>query len=295
MSRFVIAGATGRVGSVVTRELLAAGNAVTIVTRFAERGASLVALGAQVAVGTLANAKHLATVLHDATAFFTLLPEPIDAVDFHGERRRVADAIVDAVSRCRVPHVVALSSVGAQFADGMGPINDLYYLETVLRGSGATVTVLRASTFQDNIGSVLEPAKVSGIFPNLQPGRDVPLPMVATHDIGVIAAQVLSQATSKDEVIDVLGPSYTPRQVAATLGQALGRSLEIIDIPPAEHVAALTRGGLPLPFAQAVAELQSAIASGRIVPVGDRREIGSTTLEQTLTGILRVAAPASSV
>jgi uncharacterized protein YbjT (DUF2867 family) len=292
MSRFVIAGATGRVGSVVAHQLLAAGYAVTIVTRSAERGAPLATLGAHVTVGTLGNAKYLATVLDDAAPFFTLLPEPLDAVDFHGERRRVADAIADAVSRCRVPHVVALSSVGAHFADGMGPINDLHYLETVLRGSGTKLTALRASTFQDNIAAVLEPATASGIFPNLQPGRDVPLPMVATRDVGVIAAQVLSHAPSKNEVVDILGPSYTPRQVAATLGQALGRSLEIIDIPPSEHVAALTRGGLPFPFAQAVAELQSAIAAGRIMPVGDRRETGSTTLERTLTGILRGAASA---
>ena len=117
--------------------------------------------------------------------------------------------------------------------------------------------------------------------------------MVAIRDVAVSAVNALSQTPPrKHTVVDIMGPSYSPSQVAATLAHALGRSIEIVDIPPSEHVAVLTRSGLPLPFAAAIAELQGAIADGRIEPVGDRRETGTTTLEQTLNGILGANTPA---
>jgi hypothetical protein len=82
--------------------------------------------------------------------------------------------------------------------------------------------------------------------------------------------------------VDILGPSYSPRQVAAILETLLERPLEMIDVPATQRVEALMRSGLPRSFAEAIAELQLAIASGRIVAVGNRRETGATTLEQTL-------------
>jgi uncharacterized protein YbjT (DUF2867 family) len=292
MSRFVIAGATGRVGSAVARRLIDAGHAVTIVTRSADRGAALGALGAEVAVGTLADTAFLARILEGATAFFAILPEPLDAKDFHVDRRRTADAIAGAISASPLSHVVVLSSVGAHTSDNMGPISDLHYFEKAILDTGKAVTVIRASMFQDYVASAIEPARAMGIFPNLQPTRDVGIPMVAIRDVAVIAANALLQAPPRaNTVVDVLGPSYSPREVAATLGHALGRSIEIIDIPSSERVSALARAGLPLPFARVVAELQDAIAGGRIKPVGDRREIGTTTLEQTLSGILGATPP----
>ena len=106
-----------------------------------------------------------------------------------------------------------------------------------------------------------------------------------TRDVGKVAASIMAEQSSS-HVVDILGPWYSARQVAAVLETVLERPLQIIDIPAADHVAALTQNGLPRAFAEVVAELQLAIASGRIVAVGDRRETGSTTLEQTVRHLL---------
>ena len=287
MSRYIIAGATGRVGSAVARALLNAGNPITIVTRSADRAAALEASGADVSVGTLADARFLSGVLEGAAAFFAVLPEPMDAADFHGERRRMAVAIATAISDTPLPHVVALSSLGANIAERMGPISDLHFFEQAIRDAGAPVTVLRASMFQDNIGSAIETARLMGVFPNLLPDRDTRIPMVAIRDVAAVAAKALRDAPPpRNTIVDVVGPSYSPRELATQLGLAIGRSVEVMDIPTSDHVAALTNAGLPLPFARVVAELQEAIAGGRVQPVGDRRENGTTTLEDTLTSIL---------
>jgi uncharacterized protein YbjT (DUF2867 family) len=284
MPRYVVAGATGRVGSVVAGRLIDEGHAVSIITRSAERGASLQARGADIRVGTLADAAALAPALENADGFFVILPEPIQAADFHAERRAMIQSIARAVAGSSLEHVVALSSLGAQFPDRMGPITDLHYFEGALRASGKPLTVVRAATFQDYVASFLDPASQSGVFPNFQPDRGVAISMVATRDVGAVAARLLTERGVND-VVDVLGPWYSPRQVAEALGHVVGRTLEIVDIPAAAHVDALCQAGLPKPFAEVVAELQLAIAARRIDPVGDRRELCTTTLEETLAAI----------
>ena len=288
MSEFVVAGATGRVGSAVTRCLLERGHSVIALTRSPERGVTLEAIGASVAVATLGNAHGLAAVLHGADGFFVLLPEPMDATDFHAERRTMVRAIADAVAASDVSRVVALSSLGAQFANGMGPITDLHYFEQALRTSGKPLTIVRAATFQDNVASLVELASQSGIFPNFQPERDVAISMVAIRDVAEIVANRLAQPATGD-VVDVLGPWYSPRQVSEILGRVIGRSLEMVEIPAEGRVAAFCRAGLPKPFAEVLAELQQAIAARRIVPAGNQRDTGTTTLDETLATIARHA------
>lgn len=286
MSAYIVAGATGRVGSAVAKHLLERGENVTVITRDADRGTSWAARGAGVAVGSLGDTAFLRSVLAGAHGFFTLLPEPFDAADFHTERRRVADAIAASVSESRVPRVVMVSSVGAHRAEGVGPVRGLHHLENALRATDTRFTAVRGCMFQDYIASAIQPARLAGIYPNLLPSRALMVPMVATRDVGAIAGRELASTPDQNDVVDVIGPMYTPAQIAAILGDAIGRPLAIVDIPVAGHVAALTQAGLPLSFAEAVAELQAAVAAGIMVPVGDRLETATTSLETTLAEIV---------
>src|SRR5207244_661733 len=105
---------------------------------------------------------------------------------------------------------------------GTGPIKGLHYLENALRATGAKVTAIRASYFQENLGQNLGPARQAGIFPSFL-SADYPIPQIATPDIGKVAAESL--LAPKNEVIDLLGPLYSQRQVAEKLGKALGKPL----------------------------------------------------------------------
>jgi uncharacterized protein YbjT (DUF2867 family) len=294
MSKYVVAGATGRVGSIVAGDLLARGEQVTVLARDAAPAASWSGRGAQVAVGSLADAAFLARVLEGATGFFTLLPEDPAVPDFHGHRRRMADAIAKAVRQSRVPHVVMQSAIAASLPDRNGPAKDLHYLEGALRATGATITASRACYFQENIASAIAPAKQAGVFPSLMPSADAAFPTIATLDAGRFAARALTSPPARSESVDLFGPAYSMRQMAEKLGAALGRSLTIVDIPPAGQVAALTEAGLPPAFAEAVAELHAAFAAGIIAPNGDRSLAGVTTLDEVLPGLLWAEPRAAS-
>jgi uncharacterized protein YbjT (DUF2867 family) len=177
---YVVAGATGHVGSVVASELLNKGEKVKLIVREPKKGQHFVKRGAEVAVGTLDDADFLAKTLAGADGFFTLLPMDVAAPDIYASQRQRADAIARGVERSGVPNVVMLSSIGADLEKGTGPIRGLHYLEECLRTKGAKLTAIRASYFQENVLTMVPVAKSQGIYPVFVKSADFSIPMIAT-------------------------------------------------------------------------------------------------------------------
>jgi uncharacterized protein YbjT (DUF2867 family) len=282
MANYVVAGATGKVGSVVAAELLARHQVVTVIVRNEERGLEWARRGADVSVGSLDDRAFVARAVNGAAGFFTLLPENVAPNDFHGTRRHMADAVASGVQDGGVPHVVMLSAIAASLPDGNGPAKDLHYCERQLATHAKQLTLLRACYFQDNVSGVIQAAVQGGIYPNFLASADTPIPMIATADIGRFAANALLNPPQRTETIDVLGLPYTIRQVAEALGRVLGKDLEVVDIPAARQSDALVEAGIPRPIADAVAEMFAAFNAGLIKPQGDRCLVGATTIEETI-------------
>lgn len=170
----------------------------------------------------------------------------------------MADCISAAVKANHVAHVVMLSSVGADLSSGTGPIQGLHYFENALRGSGTSLTAIRACYFQENVGNVHSAAKQAGVFPIFAPSPDASMPMIATRDIGHLAAAELHARRRNSEIIDLHGPTYSMREVAKKLETALGKPLQLVNIPSPEYVNALKQAG----FSQHVAEVFAEMYSG---------------------------------
>jgi uncharacterized protein YbjT (DUF2867 family) len=287
MPRFVVAGVTGRVGRAAAEDLLARGLRPRVIVRDEGRAAAWRTRDAEAVVGSLDDETFVTRTLTGADGFFTLLPENVAPDDFHGARRRMADAIAGAVRASGVPHVVMHSAVAAVLPSGNGPAADLHYLEQRLRDSGATLSALRACLLQDNVRDAIQPARDAGVFPTLLPSADLPVPMIAASDAGRFAARALLNPPAASEIVDLMGPRYSIREVADRLGAALGRRLEVVTIPPERHVAALMEAGVPRQFAEAVAEMFAAFAAGRLAPAGDRTEHGTTPIDDVIATTLR--------
>ncbi|MDI1484251.1 NmrA family NAD(P)-binding protein [Polyangium sp. y55x31] len=284
---FVVAGVTGNVGSVVAAELLAKGQKVKVLVRDAAKGAEWSKKGAEVVVAGLGDKDALAAALAGAQGFFVLLPPNVAAPDFYAYQRETSDSIVAAVKASGVPHVVLLSSVGADLPDGTGPIKGLHHLENALRATGVTLTAIRAGYFQENVANSLAPAKNAGIFPNFTGAPDYPFPHIATKDIGTLAAVSLLEGGQKSEIIDLHGPAYSVRQVAEKLGAALGKALQVVDIPPEAHVSTLVQAGLRQDHAEIFAEMYRGFQSGAIAPRGDRLVEGKTPIDEVIQALVR--------
>jgi uncharacterized protein YbjT (DUF2867 family) len=284
----VIAGVTGHVGSVAARRLLARNAKIKVIVRDASKGSAWSKQGAEVATGELGDKDFLSGALRGASGFFALLPPPpFTVTDFYGWQRKTGETIAGAVTASGVPHVVLLSSVGAHLASGTGPIKGLHHLENALRATGAKVTAIRAGYFQENVGNAIGAARGAGIYPNFMASADVEVPMIATKDIGALVAETLASPPAKSEVVDIQGPAYSPRQIAEKLGAALGKTIQLVDIPQPGWLPALTQAGMPPPFAEAYAEMFSGFASGNIRPVGDRLVHGETKVDEVIAALVR--------
>jgi hypothetical protein len=60
-------------------------------------------------------------------------------------------------------------------------------------------------------------------------------------------------------------------------------------------VAALTQAGIPQQLAEAVAEMFAAFSAGSIVPKGDRRLMGTTTIDEVIARCVRTQRTAGPV
>jgi uncharacterized protein YbjT (DUF2867 family) len=293
MGAYVVAGVTGRVGSIVAGELLSRREAVKVIVRQTARAEEWMRRGAEVAIGSLDDRRFVRQTLQEASGFFTLLPENVNPDDFHGARRRMADAIADAIrDNGGLPHVVMLSALAAVLAEGNGPAADLHYLEQRLGAVARRLTILRASYLQDNLAGVLQAAR-GGVYPNFLASADAMIPMIATRDIGRFAAHALLSPPAGREVIDLLGPMFSARQVAAALGRALGNDVKSVDIPPARHSDALAEAGIPRPIADAVAEMFASFNAGLIRPEGERQLVGTTSIEEVVDQCIRASVSAA--
>ena len=278
---YVIAGVTGHVGSVVATRLLSMKEKVKVIVRDAAKGKAWSAKGAEVAMGSLQDSAFLTLALKGAKGFFTLLPPDMAPPDIYATQKRGADAIAQAVAAAKVPHVVMLSSVGADLESGTGPIVGLHYLEGALRKTNTKLTAIRASYFQENVGMSLGPAKQSGIVPSFAPA-DAPMPMVATRDIGELAAKCLLAPPAKSEVVDMQGPAYTMRQIAEKIGTALGKKLQVVEIPQAGWHDAMKQAGMPEHVIGPYVDMYTGFGSGAIKPKGDRLVQGATTVDEVI-------------
>lgn len=286
----VIAGVTGHVGSAAAKELLARGETVKVLVRDAAKGEVWSRQGATVAVVDLNDRAGLASALRGSRGFFALLPTNYAATDFHADQRRTADSIAGAVRDSGVPHVVMLSSAGAELTEGTGPILGLHYLENRLRETGVVLSAIRSVHFQEKVEAILGAAREEGIYLNFGDSAETPIPMVATRDIGAAVVETLLSPPATSEVIDIEGPAYTERQVAEKLGALLGRPLQVVNIPREGWADAMAEGGIPHHVAEVLAELYDADQQGILQPRGDRRIHGQTAIDVTLREMLQAGA-----
>lgn len=283
---YVVAGASGRVGSAVARSLIDAGERVGVLLRDESRAKVWQGLGARVWIGQLQDAELLHAALVEAKGFFVLLPPNYRIAEFLVTQRRLADSVGAAVRRSKVPHVALLSSAGADLPNGTGPIQVLHHFERVLRDSGTVLSAFRSSYFQDNVVNALGPAERAGVFPAFAPDADRAFPHVATQDVGRFIAAALRSPPASSEAIDVLGPSYSHREVADHLARALRKSLQVAQVPRERWVFTLAQARMSEAVATLFVEMYDALSSGLLTPRGDRSLLGDTQIEETIQLVL---------
>ncbi|WP_111651284.1 NmrA family NAD(P)-binding protein [Actinoplanes lutulentus] len=276
---YAITGVTGHVGGATARALKAANHLVRGISRRPQPG------GTQ---ADLADTAALTKALDGCAGAFLLLPTVPPFTD--AAHQELIASMAAAVEASGIPHVVMLSSWGADLAEGTGPIRWLHDLENRLRATGTRLTAIRSPHFQEKVETVLDAARGAGIYPVFADEADTPIPMIATRDIGEAIAQELTKQTEKadkSEIVVLDAPAYTERQVAEALATTLGKPLKTITIPREAWHDTLTTGGVPPQLATELVALYAADADNKLQPRGDRTITGTTPIEETLEIVTR--------
>ena len=286
---YAITGVTGRTGSVVAETLLAQGKQVRVVVRDAAKGARWLARGAQVAMADLDDGDALTRAFAGTQGAYVLLPPRPASTDPLSTNAKLAATIANAVRASGVPHVVLLSSLGAQHADGTGPIRALHAAERELAATGAGFTAIRAAYFQENWGASLGTLASGAIYSFLP--TDLSFPQVSTIDIGRAAAAALVEDASRGEtrVIELTGPrEVSGEDIARALTKLTGKPVTVQAAPLDAVVPTFMSFGFSVQVAELFRELYEGIISGRVAQEGGKARAlrGSIGIEETLAKLL---------
>jgi uncharacterized protein YbjT (DUF2867 family) len=284
---FVMLGASGNTGKVVAETLLTQKKKVRVVLRDAAKGRAWKDAGADVSIADVEDGAALERAFRGAEGAYVLLPPNFSSSQVRVDSNRRASAIAAAVEAAGVPHVVMLSSVGAQQADGTGPVLGLRDAEATFTRARAAVTFVRAAYFMENWGRALY-AVPQGVLPTFLLA-DKAIPMVATRDIGTAAARLLAEGGRGKQVIELAGPrEYSPRDVAAALARIVGKPIAVQEAPEEAMAPALMGAGMNAEWARLFRELTHGLNAGIVVWEGGhplwRGETDMQTVLSTLIG-----------
>ena len=282
---------SGHIGSKLADILLSSGEAqVTVLARTPSKVEHLAARGATVVAGDQLDSTALDKAVDGADVLFWLVGMDNSAANVRGRYNQFADSASGALRRHPQLRIVHLSSVGAQLPDHTGPIKGLHDTEQKLTATGKDVIHLRANYFMENVLSSLPTIASDGAMYATMPGS-AKSEQVATADIAEAAAHYLLRGPRGHHTIDVFGPeNISFDQAAATVGEAIGKPVRYVQIPPGALKAALTSAGLTADLAAELVELQQAMADGRLrEQVGDLRWKGKLTSAKFAQEVIKPA------
>lgn len=251
-----VTGATGVVGSLVARRLLARGVAQRLVVRDPSRLAPELA-GTEVRLASSYGAQSEMREALDGVDTLFLVPgrESADRIEQH--RAAVSAAVEAGVGR-----IVYLSFVGADESSfTLGREHGM--TEQIVRGAGVEWTFPRMNLYMDFIPSM---AGDDGVIRG--PAGDGRLAAILRDDIAEAVAVVLAEEGHAGCAYSLTGPeAFTLAEAAAALSASLGRRVAFVDETLEE--ARASRAGFGAPDWEVEAWISSyvAIARGELAEV----------------------------
>ena len=228
---FAITGITGNVGGEVARNLLAAKQPVRGVARDVGKCAAWAKQGCEIVDADINDVAALTSAFKATEGVFVLVPPNFDPSPDFREARAIAATLRRALDTARPGKVVYLSTIGAQAAQP-NLLTQHTIIERMLGDLPLPITFLRAAWFMENSSWDVAPATSSGVIPSFLQPLDKPKPMVATADIGRVAAALLQETWSGHRVVELEGPQrVTPHEIAATFSRLLGRPVKMEVVP----------------------------------------------------------------
>lgn len=223
-----MAGGTGRLGSLVVRQLSGRDAAVRVLTRDPARAKHLEALGIEVAEGDVRRPETLALAMTDVDVVVSAVqgfagpghvsPESVD---------RDGNANLVGAARTAGADLVMVSIVGAAADSPMELFRCKHSAEHVLQSSGVPWTIVRATAFVELWAELVGKGIVFG-------RGDNPINFVSVRDVADLVVDAVVDPTRRGHVTEIGGPEdLTFNELAAALRDVTGRPTKVRHVPRA--------------------------------------------------------------
>ncbi|TCR73375.1 NmrA family NAD(P)-binding protein [Rhizobium sp. BK376] len=224
---YAITGITGKVGGALARTLLENGKPVRAIVRDRAKGTPWAALGCEIAIAEMEDAKALSAAFTGTEAVFILPPSEFDPEPGYPEAQRVIDSVVAALKAARPKKVLCLSTIGADAKED-NLLSQRTMLEKALNELDLPVTFLRPAWFMENALWDVATARDTGVLYSFLQPADKKFPMIATKDIGILASELIQQDWTGKRVVELeAAQRVSPDDLAHAFEVALNRPVKV--------------------------------------------------------------------
>ncbi|WP_338869588.1 SDR family oxidoreductase [Myxococcus stipitatus] len=264
--KYLVTGATGNIGSGVTRCLLARGIRPCVFVRDAKKARALFGNRVEVRVGDLSGSRaSLSAALSGIDAVFLLSSGP---------KLGVWDRTFALAARAAgVKHLVKLSTQDVSTGVGTGPWHARG--ETAVRESSLSFTFIRSAAFMSNVLGWADSIASEGVLRSST--GEGKIAFIHPDDIAEVVTRALTTREYVGESLVITGPeALSYGEMATRIGATLGKRVRFEPISDAEAQAGVGRG----PYAAALVDIWRAIREGRmaLVTEGVERVLGRRPL-----------------
>lgn len=288
----LIVGATGTLGGMVARDLIAAGHSIRILVRPGSGYGPLVKAGAEAVLGDLKDPPSLLQACAGVTTVITTAnsaarggADNTDTVDRHGNR-----ALIGAAAEAGVEHFIFVSALGAAEDSPIDFFRAKGEAEAQLKRSGMTYTVLQPNIFMEVWAGML-------IGVPVQQGMPVTLvkpaanrhTMVSIGDVAAFTTAAVAAPEARNATLVIGGPdALSWNEVVDQAGVVLGRKLEVRYVEPGEPLP-----GLPPMIAEMAAGFETYESVFDTTPAAATFQVRLTPVSEFLERLLQPASASS--
>ncbi len=230
----LIAGGSGRLGTLIVRRLEARGLAVRVLTRDRKRTAHFAHSQVEVIEGDVRDGRTLgaallgvSTVVSAIHGFGDIGDVSPASVDRDGNRRLIDAAAANA-------GVVLMSIVGASASHPMELFRMKHLAEEYLRGSGVPWTIVRATAFAEFWLDLLDQTAATSGRPVIFGRGANPINFVSVSDVAALVERAVVDPSTRGETFEIGGPqNLSFNELAAGLQRASKRTATARHVPRA--------------------------------------------------------------
>jgi uncharacterized protein YbjT (DUF2867 family) len=261
--KITLTGSLGNISKPLAKQLIAAGHQVTIISSNADKKNEIEQLGAAAAIGLITDVDFLSEAFNGADAIYTMVPPNFGATNYRQYVGSIGQNYAEAIRRSGVTRVVNLSSIGAHIDGGTGPISGVHDAEITLNKlEGVSIKHIRAPFFYINFYNNIDMIKHLG-FLGSNYDSNTRLVMVHPEDIAAAVAEELQKSFTGKSVRYLVSDDRTTGEVAAVLGNAIGKpDLQWVEFTDEQAYDGMLQGGLPPEIARNFVEMGTAVRSG---------------------------------